>query len=390
MRIYHLLLFSLLLLFNAKVWTTKDLIEYAEENENSIAPEGEEYYIIDPENFFTSEQKNTLFSYMEEIDNKHSVKIILIILKEITTTYEKITEFGRKFTQLLVPNSTKRDSYITVIIKTSKKIYGTSTWPNADLLFPNQFMENVLSAVESKMKREEYFEVCKAMLGYFRDQKDPGKKKGNTKAGIIIGIVLGSILGIALIYAIISIIIKTKNKKIMEKIQIEIIDKIRNKEITAEYFNTHCILCFKEMNNNSSAPPVKEVEVIQVQHAQGASEEIKATNLNLSDNNQKKKETDPEDLTTLPCGHKYHTECFDKWYEKDTICPKCRERLDGLPVENNMQLGYHVMNIQLSYLPFAKDYIYDEQTFKIIIVNKITKTGRYDDSFEDVVPDKKK
>lgn len=94
MRIYYLLLFSFFLLFNGKVWTTKDLITYAEENENSIAPEGKEYYIIDPENFFTSKQKNTLFSYMEEIDNKHGVKIILIILKEITTAYETITEFG--------------------------------------------------------------------------------------------------------------------------------------------------------------------------------------------------------------------------------------------------------------------------------------------------------
>ena len=389
MRIYYLLLFSFFLLFNGKVWTTKDLITYAEENENSIAPEGKEYYIIDPENFFTSEQKNTLFSYMEEIDNKHGVKIILIILKEITTAYETITEFGTKFTQLLVYNSAKRDFYITVTLRTSTKDYGISTFPSADLVFPDKFMKNVISAVRSKMNTEQYFEMCKKMLGYFKDLKDPGKK-GDTKTGIIIGIVLGSILGVALIYAIIAVIIKVKHKKIMEKMQIEIIDKIKNKEITAEYFNTHCILCFKEMNNNSSAPPCKEVEVIQVQHAQGASEEIRATNLNLCDNNQKKKETDPEDLTTLPCGHKYHTECFDKWYERDTICPKCRERLDGLPVENNMQLGYHVMNIQLSYLPFAKDYIYDEQTFKIIIVNKISRTGRYDDSFEDVVPDKKK
>ena len=389
MRIYYLLLFSFFLLFNGKVWTTKDLITYAEENENSIAPEGKEYYIIDPENFFTSEQKNTLFSYMEEIDNKHGVKIILIILKEITTAYETITEFGTKFTQLLVYNSAKRDFYITVTLITSTKDYGTSTFPSADLVFPDKFTKNVVSALRSKMNTEQYFVMCKKMLGYFKELKDPGKK-GDTKTGIIIGIVLGSILGVALIYAIIAVIIKVKHKKIMEKMQIEIIDKIKNKEITAEYFNTHCILCFKEMNNNSSAPPCKEVEVIQVQHAQGASEEIRATNLNLCDNNQKKKETDPEDLTTLPCGHKYHTECFDKWYERDTICPKCRERLDGLPVENNMQLGYHVMNIQLSYLPFAKDYIYDEQTFKIIIVNKISRTGRYDDSFEDVVPDKKK
>ena len=44
MRIYYLLLFSFFLLFNGKVWTTQDLITYAEENENSIAPEGKEYY----------------------------------------------------------------------------------------------------------------------------------------------------------------------------------------------------------------------------------------------------------------------------------------------------------------------------------------------------------
>ena len=88
---------------------------------------------------------------MEEIDNKHSVKIILIILKEITTAYEQITEFGTKFTQLLVYNSAKRDFYITVALITSTKDYGTSTFPSADLVFPDKFMKNVVSAVRSKI-----------------------------------------------------------------------------------------------------------------------------------------------------------------------------------------------------------------------------------------------
>lgn len=387
MKIHFFLFYYLFLLCNTKTWSIDSLLTYAENNENSIRPVGEEYYILDPEGVLTSKEKNTLFSYMEEIDNKYNVKVIIILIEKYERIFEDVVDFGRTFTNEFILNDFKRYYYVTVSLSMNSKQYGTSTWKESMLVYPHEYMTNVLDAAEKKMANGQYYETCEKMLGYFKEQKDPGKQKDDSKTGIILGIVFGSIFGVIIIFAVVQTIRKALNKKIMEKMQIEIIDKIKSKEITVDYFNTHCILCFKEMYNDCGAPPVKDVEVIQVQHPQQGSEEIKATNYNINEN-QKEKEDIKQELITLPCGHKYHSDCFDKWYKRDTMCPKCRERLDGLPKENNMQLGYHVMNIQLTYLPFGKDYIYSEQTFKIIIVNKVMK-GRNEDSFEDVVPDKK-
>ncbi len=33
-----------------------------------------------------------------------------------------------------------------------------------------------------------------------------------------------------------------------------------------------------------------------------------------------------EEVKTLRCGHKFHKECVDRWFQEDGSCPMCRNR----------------------------------------------------------------
>lgn len=37
-------------------------------------------------------------------------------------------------------------------------------------------------------------------------------------------------------------------------------------------------------------------------------------------------EENPEEIKTLRCGHKFHKECVDRWFQEDGSCPMCRNR----------------------------------------------------------------
>lgn len=37
-------------------------------------------------------------------------------------------------------------------------------------------------------------------------------------------------------------------------------------------------------------------------------------------------ETTAEEIKTLACGHKFHKECVDRWFQEDGSCPMCRNR----------------------------------------------------------------
>ena len=35
-----------------------------------------------------------------------------------------------------------------------------------------------------------------------------------------------------------------------------------------------------------------------------------------------------ENTTRLPCGHGFHTECIEYWFQRSNECPQCREEID--------------------------------------------------------------
>ena len=71
------------------------------------------------------------------------------------------------------------------------------------------------------------------------------------------------------------------------------------------------------------------------------------------DNNNISNITDNQ-ISTLPCGHRYHVKCISEWMlRKKSICPMCREKIDIDIPENNEEddLQNELLNIQIELHP---------------------------------------
>ena len=58
-------------------------------------------------------------------------------------------------------------------------------------------------------------------------------------------------------------------------------------------------------------------------------------------------------ISTLPCGHRYHVKCITEWMlQRKNICPMCRERIDvDIPDNDDEDLQNELLNIQIDLHP---------------------------------------
>ena len=88
----------------------------------------------------------------------------------------------------------------------------------------------------------------------------------------------------------------------------------------------------------------KSSVIIEMQNMGSENNENINNKSNLSDNQ----------ISTLPCGHRYHVKCITEWMlRKKNICPMCREKIDVDIPENNEEddLQNELLNIQIELHP---------------------------------------
>ena len=58
-------------------------------------------------------------------------------------------------------------------------------------------------------------------------------------------------------------------------------------------------------------------------------------------------------ISTLPCGHRYHVKCITEWMlQKKNICPMCREKINvDIPSDNDDDIVDELLNIQIELHP---------------------------------------
>ena len=77
---------------------------------------------------------------------------------------------------------------------------------------------------------------------------------------------------------------------------------------------------------------------------------------NVGNNSLERKNSTLTDnqISTLPCGHRYHVKCITEWMmRKKNVCPMCREKIDVDIPENNEEddLQNELLNIQIELHP---------------------------------------
>ena len=132
-------------------------------------------------------------------------------------------------------------------------------------------------------------------------------------------------IGILIIVLVIPCIKKRKEKSKVQKIQ-DFLKKLKSSSNTV--FTGNCVICLEPFDDNKEKTPLNKV-------------------------------------STLPCGHKFHTECLTKWLTKENKCPLCRKKPMN-DTNDEKHNGSRVIEIQRVLNPFLRNYQYNEVTLSII------------------------
>ena len=78
-----------------------------------------------------------------------------------------------------------------------------------------------------------------------------------------------------------------------------------------------------------------------------------SNNINDSINQQRNSVITDTQISTLPCGHRFHVKCISQWMlQKKNICPMCREKINvDIPENDDEDLQNELLNIQIELHP---------------------------------------
>jgi hypothetical protein len=119
----------------------------------------------------------------------------------------------------------------------------------------------------------------------------------------------------------------------------------------------------KESRLNTYANTNRLIEEINVQEENiiNNNEINKQENNNICNNNinddsiniQRNSAVTDTQISTLPCGHRFHVKCISQWMlQKKNICPMCREKINvDLPENEDEDLQNELLNIQIELHP---------------------------------------
>ena len=136
-----------------------------------------------------------------------------------------------------------------------------------------------------------------------------------------------------------------------------------NKKILADT----CAICLEEFNNNNSK---KSAELNE------ENDSIKGIKLNVNETN---------DITTLECGHQFHSNCITEWLKQRDNCPLCRQ---AVKYKNNLDDAHLIWGVQnerynnrYSFLDFD-DLFIDNNSYLVYENYNITSKKESSSSFD--------
>ena len=125
-----------------------------------------------------------------------------------------------------------------------------------------------------------------------------------------------------------------------------------NQSLLAEQNNinndNNNILINEENENNN------EINTNRIKKKNEEDIQIELQNVSQDNNNLNNSSITDNQISTLPCGHRYHVKCITEWMlRKKSVCPMCREKIDVDIPENNEEddLQNELLNIQIELHP---------------------------------------
>ena len=396
-----LFFFIFFFLINAKdtsmsfKYRISDIISLIKSNKN------QGYKIIDPNNYINYEDEKVLSETLEDIYKKYKIVSFIIVFH---SPYLK-DDNNADIDLLNYTNSLKEEIYaqkivgkkvpiIVAVISIEEKIMSMSTEGNVSKVITEQDCYNILSVINNYFSYGEYsygsVELGK-LISYYLE--NTGFFSRNKQFFYMI-ILLIACFCICYLLAVVAKKIKERRNLRLTMSDEEKLLKIReflkktraNRKILSE----NCIIClepfdnctsiihtishdnqydnqnknqYNSQNNQNDNNLNKKKFLLEIEN-----DTILTTNFNTNSNTDRQLEmqtinnddaglsdstiTDNQ-ISTLPCGHRYHVKCITEWMlQKKNICPMCRERIDiDIPENEDEDLQNELLNIQIDLHP---------------------------------------
>ena len=353
-------------------YTTSEIVNFIKECKTK------NYKIIDPDDYIKKDDEIKLEKQLKEIYKNHKVVLIIVVARKIYLKGKNENKIDiSNFTQIVVDEVydkkiiKKSIPIVVAIISIEGKIMTMKTEGTVSYTITQQDCYNILNIVNNYYSYGEYsygtVELGKLINYYLVNTSFFGRNKR-----FFIMIIL-LIFSFCFCYFLSVIAQKIRDKRNMRltmndeekllKIRVFLKKTRTNKKILSD----NCIICLEpfdnctsvnhsliaEQNNNIDNKLINEDNNNTYKKDEDKDIHIEMQDIS-KDNYDKKSNISDNQISTLPCGHRYHVKCITEWMlRKKNICPMCREKIDVDIPENNEEddLQNELLNIQIELHP---------------------------------------
>ena len=365
-----------------KKYTASDIVSFISECKTK------HYKIIDPDDYLKKDDEIALEKQLKEIYISHNVISIVVLARNIDLTdksgnkidisnYTEII-FDEIYDKKIVKNDA---SVVLAVVSIEGKIMTMKAHGTVAYTITQQDCYNILNIINNYYSYGEYsygtVELGKLINYYLVNTSFFSRNK---RFFVMIMILILSFI-FCYILAIIAQRIRDKRNLRLTMSDEEKLLKIREflKKCKADkkILTDNCIICLepfdnctslnhslvqeqknkenenKDINNINNNAKEDLIEAEEGENKDKDAVAIEMQNMSNENINNKSNMTDNQ-ISTLPCGHRYHVKCITEWMlKKKSICPMCREKMDVSISDHGEEedLQNELLNIQIELHP---------------------------------------
>ena len=360
-----------------KEYTTSDIVKLIEQCKTK------NYKIIDPDDYVKKDDEIKLEKQLKEIYNDHKVVPIIVVARQIYLKDKNDKKIDiSNFTQIITDELyekkivKKNIPAVVAVVSIEGKVMTMKAEGSVSYTINQQDCYNILNIINNYYSYGEYsygtLELAKLINYYLVNTSFFARNKR-----FFIMIIL-LIFSFCFCYFLALIAQKIRDKRNMrltmsdEEKLLKIRDFLKKTKVNKKILTDNCIICLEpfdnctsinhslieENNNNNENILVNEDneknDELNTKRTKNKKNDIQIELQNVSQNNINNSSISDNQISTLPCGHRYHIKCITEWMlRKKNICPMCREKINVDIPENNEEddLQNELLNIQIELHP---------------------------------------
>ena len=358
-----------------KKYTTSDIVSLITDCKTK------HYKIIDPDDYLKKDDEIDLEKQLKEIYTSHNVITIIVMARNIDLTDKEgnkieISNYTEViFNEIYKKNIVKNDSSVVLaVVSIEGKIMTMKAKGSVSFTITQQDCYNILNIINNYYSYGEYsygtVELGKLINYYLVNTSFFSRNK---RFFVMILVLILSFIFCYILALIAQRIRERRNLRLTmsdEEKLIKIRDFLKKCKSDKKILSDNCIICLEPFDNCTSinhslvAEPNNNIEnnkdnnnanenLIEEEKKDKDAIAIEMQNISIENINNKSNMTDNQ-ISTLPCGHRYHVKCITEWMlKKKSICPMCREKMDVSISDHGEEedLQNELLNIQIELHP---------------------------------------